>query len=45
MKRAGWIIGSGYGPLKQATVRIGHMGDHSPDSLTELLATLAEVTQ
>ena len=45
MKRAGWIIGSGYGPLKQATIRIGHMGDHTPESLRELLATLTEVTQ
>ncbi len=45
MKRAGWLIGSGYGPMKQATIRIGHMGDHTPESLTDLLATLAEVTR
>ena len=37
MKREGWIIGSGYGPLKQSTIRIGHMGDHTPDKLEELL--------
>lgn len=40
MKREGWVIGSGYGPLKQSTIRIGHMGDHSPERLQELLATL-----
>jgi aspartate aminotransferase-like enzyme len=33
----GYIIGSGYGKLKSSTVRIGHMGDHSPAGLTGCL--------
>jgi aspartate aminotransferase-like enzyme len=36
MKRRGWVIGSGYGPLKEETIRIGHMGDHTPERLREL---------
>ncbi len=39
----GWVIGSGYGELKQSTIRIGHMGDHTVESVRELLATLEEV--
>jgi predicted phosphoserine aminotransferase len=41
LKQAGWTIGSGYGPLKESTIRIGHMGDHSVAALDELLALLA----
>ncbi|MGH7547506.1 MAG: pyridoxal-phosphate-dependent aminotransferase family protein [Gemmatimonadales bacterium] len=37
LKEAGWTIGSGYGPLKETTIRIGHMGDHTVDALEELL--------
>lgn len=37
LKRDGWTIGSGYGPLKDATIRIGHMGDHTVAALDELL--------
>src|SRR5213080_700224 len=29
LKQAGWTIGSGYGSLKESTIRIGHMGDHT----------------
>ncbi|MDH3290560.1 MAG: alanine--glyoxylate aminotransferase family protein [Gemmatimonadota bacterium] len=43
MKSKGWVIGSGYGPLKQSTIRIGHMGDHSPERVEELLHTLESV--
>jgi aspartate aminotransferase-like enzyme len=42
MKRRGYVIGSGYGKLKDATFRIGHMGDHSLESLNELLNVLEE---
>jgi aspartate aminotransferase-like enzyme len=42
--RRGWTIGSGYGPLKERTIRIGHMGDHSPERLEELLAVVEEVS-
>ncbi|HXQ29865.1 MAG TPA: alanine--glyoxylate aminotransferase family protein [Gemmatimonadales bacterium] len=40
LKRDGWTIGSGYGALKDSTIRIGHMGDHSVQALDELLALL-----
>jgi aspartate aminotransferase-like enzyme len=41
LKQAGWTIGSGYGALKESTIRIGHMGDHTVGALEELLALLA----
>jgi len=41
LKQAGWTIGSGYGSLKESTIRIGHMGDHSVAAVDELLAMLA----
>ena len=37
LKKEGWTIGSGYGSLKDGTIRIGHMGDHSVAALEELL--------
>ena len=37
LKAQGWVIGSGYGSLKDTTIRIGHMGDHSVTSLEALL--------
>lgn len=39
----GWVIGGGYGKLKDSTFRIGHMGDHTREELEELLAVLTEV--
>jgi aspartate aminotransferase-like enzyme len=33
----GFTIGSGYGKLKSTTVRIGHMGDHTPAGLAPCL--------
>lgn len=39
----GWTIGAGYGELKDASIRIGHMGDHTVAELDALLAQLAEV--
>lgn len=36
----GWTIGSGYGKLKESTIRIGHMGDHSVAATAELLGLL-----
>src|SRR5438045_1995842 len=41
LKEAGWTIGAGYGSLKDSTIRIGHMGDHTVGALEELLAQLA----
>jgi predicted phosphoserine aminotransferase len=43
MKARGFVIGAGYGALKDATIRIGHMGDHTVDTLNVLLAELEEV--
>lgn len=43
MRERGWVIGGGYSRLKETTVRIGHMGDHTVDVLEELLAELGEV--
>ena len=37
LKAQGWTIGGGYGSLKDATIRIGHMGDHTVAGLEELL--------
>lgn len=36
--RRGFVIGTGYGKLKDSTIRIGHMGDHSVDTLRPCLA-------
>ena len=45
MKKRGWVIGSGYSRLKETTIRIGHMGDHTTDNLGELLDDLEKVIQ
>lgn len=39
----GWVIGGGYGKLKDSTFRIGHMGDHTVEELDSLLHLLGEV--
>ena len=36
--RRGFVIGTGYGKLKDTTIRIGHMGDHSVETLRPCLA-------
>src|SRR5438034_1382061 len=41
LKQTGWTIGSGYGSLKESTIRIGHMGDHTVGALDQLLDLLA----
>jgi aspartate aminotransferase-like enzyme len=43
VKKKGWIIGTGYGELKPTTLRIGHMGDHSPERVREVLGVVEEV--
>jgi aspartate aminotransferase-like enzyme len=40
--RQGYVIGSGYGPLAPTSVRIGHMGDHTPDGVARCLMVLDE---
>jgi aspartate aminotransferase-like enzyme len=39
----GYAIAAGYGKLKQETIRIGHMGDHTLDQLEDLLEELGKV--
>jgi predicted phosphoserine aminotransferase len=43
MKARGFTISAGYGSLKDSTIRIGHMGDHTVAELEVLLASLEEV--
>jgi aspartate aminotransferase-like enzyme len=38
----GFVIGTGYGRLKDTTFRIGHMGDHTPDGLAHCLRAVAQ---
>ncbi|HEX2779095.1 MAG TPA: alanine--glyoxylate aminotransferase family protein, partial [Gemmatimonadaceae bacterium] len=33
VRERGFVIGAGYGKLRETTFRIGHMGDHTPDRL------------
>lgn len=39
----GYVIGGGYGQLRDTTFRIGHMGDHTTETLAGCLAVCAEV--
>ena len=39
----GFTIATGYGAMREATFRIGHMGDHTPDRLELLLDVLTDV--
>ncbi|HMU62296.1 MAG TPA: alanine--glyoxylate aminotransferase family protein [Gemmatimonadales bacterium] len=43
MKAKGITISAGYGKLKDTTIRIGHMGEHTVAELERVLAALAEV--
>jgi aspartate aminotransferase-like enzyme len=43
MKARGFTISAGYGSLKDTSIRIGHMGDHTVAELDVLLDTLREV--
>ena len=43
LKQRGYTVGAGYGRLKDTTIRIGHMGDHTLAGLDALLATFEEV--
>jgi predicted phosphoserine aminotransferase len=42
VKARGWQIATGYGRMRDETFRIGHMGDHTMDSLDDLLGVLDE---
>lgn len=39
----GFTVASGYGKMKDELIRIGHMGDHTPDEVDALLEALEEV--
>ena len=41
--KKGIVIGSGYGKLKSTTFRIGHMGDHTLETLERCLSACASV--
>jgi aspartate aminotransferase-like enzyme len=41
-KRCGAVLGAGYGDLKTTHFRIGHMGEHSPETLQVVLGALDE---
>lgn len=43
VKAKGFEIATGYGALREQTFRIGHMGDHTPGGIRELLSVLEEV--
>jgi len=43
MKARGITISAGYGKLKDSTIRIGHMGEHTVAELDRVLAALEEV--
>lgn len=43
MRAEGFVLGSGYGPMKGRCFRIGHMGDHDEVSVAELLEALGRV--
>ncbi|CAN5739229.1 alanine--glyoxylate aminotransferase family protein [soil metagenome] len=43
LQHRGWVVGAGYGKLKNQTIRIGHMGEHTVDGLNQVLMQLDEV--
>ncbi|MEO8634939.1 MAG: alanine--glyoxylate aminotransferase family protein [Gemmatimonadales bacterium] len=45
MKALGYTISAGYGTLKDSTIRIGHMGDHTVAELDALLDVLTGVVR
>ncbi len=43
MATRGFVIGRGYGAMQDSTIRIGHMGDHTPETLGRCLDALTAV--
>jgi aspartate aminotransferase-like enzyme len=41
--KKGIVVGSGYGKLKSSTFRIGHMGDHTLETLERCLSACSSV--
>lgn len=44
-RKAGYFITGGYGKTKETHWRIGHMGDHTPACVTEVLAVTDRILQ
>lgn len=42
LRERGYAVAPGYGKLKEHTIRIGHMGDHTPEELEGLLRALTD---
>ena len=42
VKARGFVIGSGYGKVRESTFRVGHMGDHTLEGLERCLAACAD---
>ena len=42
VRERGFVIGAGYGKLRETTFRVGHMGDHTPDRLALCLDACEE---
>jgi aspartate aminotransferase-like enzyme len=42
-RKAGFVVSNGYGKLKDQTIRVGHMGDHTEADLECVLAALDAV--
>jgi aspartate aminotransferase-like enzyme len=45
LARRGYGISNGYGRLKEATFRVGHMGDHTVEGVAGLIAAMDESLQ
>lgn len=45
VRRYGYTLGAGYGALRDSTFRIGHMGDHTLDTVRDCLAVCGEVLE
>ncbi|MGI8619543.1 MAG: alanine--glyoxylate aminotransferase family protein, partial [Gemmatimonadaceae bacterium] len=43
VRRLGFTLGGGYGALRDSTFRIGHMGDHTIETVRECLAACEAV--
>jgi aspartate aminotransferase-like enzyme len=43
--RRGYVIGGGYGSLAERSIRVGHMGDHTVETLEGCLGAIAEALQ
>lgn len=42
IRRRGFVIGKGYGLLKDDTVRVGHMGEHTVEELEAVMDAIAD---